>query len=324
MVWRWHFISAISSGLRLTDQKQVLSLSIFPLILFACYIIFGYYKSGVNYNLTDYGVYSLNLNAFINPLEWASFLPALPYRLGQGFAGYSYLGLGIIILICYGIIRSIIWPPKIECLKYLLPLLLVLFGFFIFAISNKVLWGNTVLFRYYLPEPLLKLANMFRTSGRFGWPLFYAMLLGSLFLVTSTKRKSLSISVMCICLVVQLADIHQLLSAPAFHTTGPVVSPLKSPLWQTVGSKYDKIIIYPPYLITVTNDEDWKYLVLYAYKTPYGNRYRIGCQRSINWMRAYQEELKSSFQKGDLILKLSIFSWTPTRCRDGAVISSLE
>ncbi len=280
-------------------SRAILSISIFPLIIFACYIIFGYYKSGINYNLTDYGVYSLNLNAFINPLEWSSFLPALRYRLGQGFAGYNYLGLGIIMLICYGIIHSIIWPPEIGRIKYLLPLLLVLFGFFIFAISNKVLWCNTVLFRYYLPEPLLKLANMFRTSGRFGWPLFYAILFGSLFLVTATKRKSLSISVMCICLVVQLADIHQLLSAPAFHTTGPVVSPLKSPLWQTVGSKYDKIIIYPPYLITVTNDEDWKYLVLYAYRHHMAIDTGLVARDPSAEMRAYQEELKSSFQKGD-------------------------
>ncbi len=280
-------------------SKAVLGISIFPLIIFACYIIFGYYKSGINYNLTDYGVYSLNLNAFINPLGWSSFLPALPYRLGQGFAGYNYLGLGIIILVCYGIIHSIIRPPKVERIKYLLPLLLVIFGFFIFAISNKVVWCNTVLFKYFIPEPLLKLANMFRTSGRFGWPLFYAILLGALFLVTATKRKRLSIAVMCICLAVQLADIHQLLDLPAFHTTGPVASPLKSPLWQTVGAKFNKIIIYPPYLITVTKDEDWKYLVLYAYKHHMSIDTGLVARDTFTEMRAYQEELKSSFQKGD-------------------------
>ena len=71
---------------------------------------------------------------------------------------------------------------------------------------------------------------------------------------------------MCICLAVQLADIHRLLYAPDFHSTGPVVSPLKSPLWQSVGTKFNKIIIYPPFVITLTNDSDWKYLALYAYR----------------------------------------------------------
>ena len=280
--------------------KAVLGISIFPLIIFACYIIFGYYKAGINYNLTDYGVYSLNLNAFINPLEWSSFLPALPYRLGQGFAGYNYLGLGIMILVCYGIIHSIIWPPKIGHIKYALPFVFMILIFFIFAISPKVTWGNTVVFKYYLPEPLLKLANMFRTSGRFGWPLFYAILFGSLFCVTATQRKGLAVPVMCICLAVQLADIHRLLNVPEFHTSGPVVSPLKSSLWQSVGTKFNKVIIYPPYILTVTNDEDWKYLVLYAYRHHMSINTGLVARDQSTEMRANQEELKSAFQKGDL------------------------
>ena len=158
--------------------KAALSICVFPLIIFACYIIFGYYKTGAYYNsLTDYGIYSLNLNAFINPSGWSSFLPALPYRLGQGFVSFNYLGLGIMMLLGYGIIHSIIWPPKIAHIKYSLPFVFMILIFFIYAISAKVTWGNTVIFKYYLPEPLLKMANMFRTSARFGWPLFYAVLL---------------------------------------------------------------------------------------------------------------------------------------------------
>jgi hypothetical protein len=282
-------------------SKAALSISVFPLILFACYIIFGYYKVGIYYNnLPDYGVSSLNLNAFINPLEWASFLPALPYRLGQGPAGFNYLGLGIMMLLCYGTIHSIIRPPKIDHIKYLLPLAFVLFLFFIFAISNKVIWCNTVVFKYYLPEALLKLANMFRTSGRFGWPLFYAILFGSVFCVTATQRKSLSVSVMCICLAVQLADIHRMLYASDFHTTGPVVSPLKSSLWQSVGTNFNKVIIYPPYIPTVTNDGDFKYLALYAYKHHMSINAGAVARFPFNEMNVIKKELKLAFQKGDL------------------------
>jgi hypothetical protein len=294
-------------------SKAALGICIFPLMIFACYIIFGYYKAGINYNLRDYGVYSLNLNAFINPLEWSSFLPALPYRLGQGFAGYNYLGLGIMILVCYAIIHAIMWPPKIAQIKYALPLVFMILIFFVFAISQRVTWGNTLVFKYYLPEPLLKLANMFRTSGRFGWPLFYAILLGALFLVTATRRKSLSVSVMCICLAVQLADIHQLLYAPAFHFIGPVVSPLKSPLWQSVGTKFNKVIIYPPYILTVTNDADWEYLVLYAYEHHMSINTGLVARDQSTEMRAQQEELKSTFQKGDLDPRsIYIFADPPT------------
>jgi hypothetical protein len=176
----------------------------------------------------------------------------------------------------------------------------VLFLFFIFAISNKVIWCNTVVFKYYLPEALLKLANMFRTSGRFGWPLFYAILFGSVFCVTATQRKSLSVSVMCICLAVQLADIHRMLYASDFHTTGPVVSPLKSSLWQSVGTNFNKVIIYPPYIPTVTNDGDFKYLALYAYKHHMSINAGAVARFPFNEMNVIKKELKLAFQKGDL------------------------
>jgi hypothetical protein len=281
--------------------KAALSISVFPLLIFACYIIFGYYKVGAYYNdLTGYGVYSLNLNAFINPLGWSSFLPALPYRLGQGLESFNYLGLGIMMLLGYGIIHAIIWPPKIGHIKYALPFVVMILIFFIFAISPRVTWGNTVVFKYYLPEPLLRLANMFRSSGRFGWPLFYAIVFGALFCVTATQRKSLVVSVMCICLAVQLADIHRLLYAHDFHFAGPVVSPLKSSLWQSVGTKFNKVIVYPPFIRTVTNDDDWKYLALYAYKHHMSIDTGYLARDPITEMRANQEELKSAFQEGDL------------------------
>ncbi len=294
--------------------KAALSISVFPLLMLACYIVFGYYKVGAFYNdLTGYGTYSLNLNAFINPLEWSSFLPALPYRMGQGVASFCYLGLGMMVLLGYGIIYLFIWPPKVDHIKYLLPLAFVLFLFFIYAISQRVTWSNTVLFKYYLPEPLLKLANIFRDSGKFAWPLFYVIFFTSLFLVTATQRKSLSISVMCICLVVQLADIHRLLYATDYHFTGPVVSPLKSPLWQSVGTKFNKVIVYPPFIRTVTRDDDWKYLALYAYRHHMSINAGYVGRDPVAEMRAGQEELKSALQKGDLDPQaIYIFADPPT------------
>ncbi len=282
-------------------SRAALSILVYPLLILVCYIIFGYYKGGVyNNNLSDYSVYSLNLNAFINPLQWSSFLPALPYRLGQGPEGFNYLGLGIIILIGYGIIHSIIWPPKMERSKYLLPLVFVLLLFFIYAISNRVIWFNTLVFKYPLPGPLLKLVNMFRVSARFGWPLFYAILLGALFLVTATRRKSLSVSVMCICLAVQLADIHRLLYLPDFHYSGPVVSPLKSSLWQSAGTKFDKIIIYPPFILTVTNNSDYQYLALYAYRHHMSINTGFLARFPVKEMADVKKQLTSALQAGDL------------------------
>ena len=58
-------------------------------------------------------------------IQWDGLLFCRPCLIAwaRRVAGYNYLGLGIMILVCYGVIHSIIWPPKIERIKYLLPLL---------------------------------------------------------------------------------------------------------------------------------------------------------------------------------------------------------
>ncbi len=282
--------------------KLVVSLCLYPLLVFGSYIVLGYTKGGTIYynDLTSYGTYSLNLNAFINPLEWSSFLPALSYRLGQRVDSFQYLGLGIIILFCCGIINLFIWPLKYDRIKYLLPFIFVLLLFFLYAISNRITWGNITILKYNLPEALLRLSNMFRGSGRFGWPLFYAILYGSLFCVTTIKRKSLLITVMSICLVIQLADIHRMLYAPDFHNTEPVASPLKSPLWQSAATKFNKIIVYPPFIQAVTYNDDYKYLALYASKNNMSINTGYLCRWPLIEMKAYNERLIYLFRTGDL------------------------
>lgn len=293
--------------------KLVMGLALYPLVALGSYIIFGYAAGGTSYSVTGYGTNSLNLNAFINPLQWSSFLPGLSYRMGQVADSFNYLGLGIIFLFICGIIHLIIRPRKIDQIKYLLPLIFVLLIFFLYAVSNRVTWGNTTLLKYNLPEPLLKMASMFRGSGRFGWPLFYAILYAGLFAVTAIKRKSLALTVMCICLAIQLVDIHPLLSAADFHHKEPVDSLLKSPLWQSAANKFNKIIIYPPFIQAITRDDDFKYLALYAYK----NNMSINTGYIARWpateMKAYNEELTSSLRSGDLDPKgIYIFADPPS------------
>lgn len=293
-------------------RKIVLGLGLYPLMVLGSYLILGYAKGGTVYIGSGYGIYSLNLNGFINSFGWSSFLPSLSYSLGQKVATFQYLGLGIIILFIYSIIHFIILPPKRDQIKYLLPLILVLSLFFLFAISNRITWGNTLIIKYNLPEPLLKMANMFRGSGSFGWPLFYAILYAGLFAVTAIKRKSLSIVVMCICLAIQFADIHPLLSAFDFHEK-EVASPLKSPLWQSAATKFNKIIVCPPFIQAVTHNDDYKYLALYAYKNKMSINTGYLCRWPANEMKAYNDELLSSLRSGDLDSKgIYIFADPPS------------
>jgi hypothetical protein len=274
---------------------------LYPLLVFATFASLGFFNAEISYqwDLLSYTTYSLNLNAFINPLQWSSILPSLSYRLGQT-EGYNYLGLGIIILAGYSIIYLIWQRPKFNHLKYLLPFGIVLLLFFIYAISNRVTWGNILLFKYPLPEPLLRMVNILRCSGRFGIPLFYAILYGSLFCVVALRRKTLSIALMAACLAIQAVDIHKLLFNKDFHQAGPVASPLKAPVWQSLGGKFDKILIYPPFISAISYEDDYKYFLLYAYKNHLAINTGFPGRLPLKRMQLHKEELQESFRRGHL------------------------
>ncbi|MGO9622787.1 MAG: DUF6311 domain-containing protein [Desulfobaccales bacterium] len=282
--------------------KLIGSVALYLLLVVATFASLGYFNSGISAqysDLTSYTTYSLNLNFLINPLEWSAFIPALPYRLGQ-LEGFNYLGLGIIILVGYSIIYLVWQRPKFNNVKYLLPFLITLLLIFIYAISNKVTWSSMVLFKYPLPEPLLRIANILRVGGRFGWQLFYAILYGALFCVVAIKRRTLSIALMSACLLIQVADIHKLLYSPDFHNASPLASPLKSPAWQSIGQDFDKIIVYPPFLYAITNLEDREYFMLYSLKHHLSiNMGGVG-RLPLEEMKIYQEELKASFRNDQL------------------------
>jgi len=281
--------------------KLIGSVALYPLLVLASFASFGFFNSGISYqfDLVSYNTYSLNLNSFINPFQWSAFIPALPYRLGQA-EGFNYMGLGLIILIAYNIIYIVVWRPRFNNLKYLIPFLITILLFFIYAVSNRITWGNMVLFRYPLPELFLRMVNILRCSGRFGWPVFYAILYGTLFCIVSMNRKSLSILVMSSCLLIQVADLHKLLYDPVFHTAGPVASPLKSPAWQSIGQNFNKIIIYPPFIYAITNEDDSKYFLLYAYKHHLSIDTGAPGRLPVERMQIYKEELQSSLRNGKL------------------------
>ena len=282
-------------------SKLIWSVALYFLLVLATFASLGFFNAGISiqWDLLSYTTYSLNLNSFINPLQWSWIIPGLTYRLGQ-VEGFNYLGLGIIILVGYSLIYLIWQRPKFNNLKFLLPFVIAILLFFIYAISNRITWGNILLFKYPLPESLLKIVNILRCSGRFGWPVFYAILYGALFCVVAIKRKTLSVVLMSACLLIQVVDIHKLLYSAEFHTAGSVDSPLKSPAWQSIGQNFDKIIIYPPFISSITREDDFRYLLLYAYKNHLSIDTGFPGRLPLERMRIYKEELQSSFRNGNL------------------------
>lgn len=137
-------------------------------------VLCGAIGTGSSLSRDGYGEFSMNLNALFNPYSrgqytWSRLLPVLSQQSGQ-YDGFNYLGLGVLVLLTAALAAAVVtairrpqavkawwgrnWPVALVCLLLTL-----------FAVSNRVFWGNAG-FTVPLPGWLLNLCGIFRSSGR--------------------------------------------------------------------------------------------------------------------------------------------------------------
>jgi hypothetical protein len=120
-----------------------------------------------------FGMYSLNLNAVFNPnavhhKRWSAFLPARGIFPAQA-DGMYYLGLPLLCLTAVCTLIHLFTRPQeiIRLIRKYRGLLLFLGSCTLFAVSNVITFDERILKVIPLPEPLIRIFNIFRSSGRF-------------------------------------------------------------------------------------------------------------------------------------------------------------
>jgi len=218
-----------------------------------------------------YGLYSLNLNSLYNPVGFSQFLPQQKQVSWHQFESYMYLGLGILLLLLVLVIRGLyglakkqirqpvgqlnqpdeqIAPrgkgPKING-TYVVPLLVLLILYTLFAVTNVISINDRVLFRIPLPKSLTDRGDIFRASARFFWLPYYVILLGILIAVCRIKiRWTLTLSLLVVALALQSYDIKWLLTFRERLPSGDYTPPLDK-RWNTLIGQFDNIAFYPPF-----------------------------------------------------------------------------
>jgi hypothetical protein len=200
-----------------------------------------------------YGDFRFNLISLINPFtgltdayRWSYVLPSLPLRAGD-YEGFNFLGLGIIVLF------AIVLPRLIKQLRYMkfqlswLPLICVCLGLSLFAITNSVGIGNITL-SFWLPDEIVNAAGAIRASGRMFWPVFYLILWYLLFLLVNGSSRKIAAAILFCALLLQAVDTRAAweprrqryaISGKSWDT------PLRSPLWNALMTRYKKIRVIP-------------------------------------------------------------------------------
>ena len=186
--------------------------------------VFGTAGSGAGGAAGQYGYFCMNLNALWNPVSrgvvWSLFLPAQNQTLGN-YDGFNYLGLGILLaaaaVALWGGWR---WRRGLPALlRRHWALALVCLCFALFAVSSTITANGAVLARLPLPQALLDLASVLRSSGRLFWPVYYLIFLAAVaglwrLCAVPPRRRAGGLALAAICLV-QLLDLSPALAQKA-------------------------------------------------------------------------------------------------------------
>lgn len=195
------------------------------------------------------GVFSMNLLAFISPAGWSRVLPALPIAgVGQEAEGFHYLGLGLLLLVAGAATLRLGRPAARLPALWSRPIVAVAALMTAFAISPRVTFGSTVLVD--LVGPWAAPLALFRSSGRFVWPLTYLLVTWA---IVSVARRLPARAVpwaLAAVIVIQIADLQhvyrdrrQATHDPAFYAWE---QPFVSDRWPRIARHYRHVVLAPP------------------------------------------------------------------------------
>jgi hypothetical protein len=135
---------------------------------------------------------------------------------------------------------SKLWEPPLR------PLLFASFLLTALALSTRVTAGQMVLFTLPLPQSALSLLAIFRSSGRFFWPVHYLLVLGAIVgTVLAFPDPRVRRAVLALMLLLQYADTFAMRSAVAQQSRTTWPNPLSADDWTVIGLSHKHLIILP-------------------------------------------------------------------------------
>lgn len=192
--WGWQQKKWLSCLLAFLASTIVLSLSFY---------IFGYLDiHGAN----GFNLFAMNL---LSPLCGGKFSIPCFYTKNDHFESFNYLGLGLILILLTGMLTQGKWLLQIP--RRFTGLFVIILLFFLISLSNVFYFGDQKVFTLKLSPEILNLAAVFRSSGRFFWPVAYALLFVGLLGMLRWQKQNLAVGILLGCCLLQLLDTSFLL-----------------------------------------------------------------------------------------------------------------
>ena len=171
---------------------------IFPAILqggtycvfaFASVVLLGGLSHDHQLDAGGLGQFSFNLNGLVNPQGWSRLLPDLPlYGEGAG-EGLAFPGVGILAVLLVSAILLILRKKSRLAVRermsknnWMAYFIIIVVSMAV-SVSHMLALGGQVIWEIPYPRSLISLWGMFRSSGRFIWPVVYLMILAAVVLL---------------------------------------------------------------------------------------------------------------------------------------------
>ena len=242
LIFLFYFVS-IRAQANLAKKLMLLTL-ILSLQLLLMYVS-GYFIGSLNSSSvsenTEFGLLSSNLNSFINPLRYSKIIKPLPLplRISRPYV-FNYLGLGLVLAFLIAIAISIKERYLAKLLKKNAFLIIPITLMTLFSFTNKISFNRKIIFQYNIPH-FLMLLTQFASTSRFLWPLYYLIIIFTLYTFSRIKKSQIVSLILLSLIVFQLYELSMIYNEVSNFTskTYKYENILASPLWSEI-SKINK------------------------------------------------------------------------------------
>ena|GEM_PF-4246732 len=220
-------------------------------MLAAAYLA-GYFVGSSGASQQGFGMFSLNLNALINPMTYSAFFKNLPTATIGQHESFMYLGLGGIIGVLLAAFAVVQHPRRYierqnssqRAFAKIIAAVIVLTT--IYAVSNVITLNDKILLHIPLSGAMLSLCNIFRASARFFWIPYY-LLTYAIFacLLKSCDADYKKIAIAALLVFLQICDLGAPIAAKRkeFASSFVYENILTSDIWDDIAGSMSHVMI---------------------------------------------------------------------------------
>ena len=211
-----------------------------------------------------FGYYATNLNTFYNNLGKTRMPLDFSMKYDGSYEGMAYLGLGILGLMAVLLVlggKSILNKLRSSLWEHIV-LVMAIVALALFSMSNIWTFHQITLVKW--PDfGLEEIWGIFRSSGRYIWPLFYAILAISIWQLNHVKVSSpVKVGILVIALAAQSWDLWEEMHQKLPNEDWP--DQMADAHWPEIIKGFDRIVWYPPFERNLRNRDDASQFVYWA------------------------------------------------------------